>query len=82
MQELCIVCQKIEPVIIECSSCKSRVCYCSKECQVYDWNNHKQQCILLKTISNIERHPAKLISIMNSPLVKKVENYMYSGKSK
>lgn len=76
VKNICIICKTDESTITICSGCKSQVSYCSKECQIYDWKNHKQQCILLKTISNIEQNPSKLINIMDSNLVKKVTNYV------
>jgi hypothetical protein len=38
----CNICSK--PAASQCSRCKS-VSYCSKECQLADWNQHKTRCV-------------------------------------
>lgn len=40
--ESCFVCAKI-PAKAVCSACK-KTWYCSKNCQIQDWNGHKRQC--------------------------------------
>jgi hypothetical protein len=42
---VCAACGKISVQMKKCPTCAEkhniRTCYCSKECQVKDWNEHK-----------------------------------------
>ncbi|ELT89338.1 hypothetical protein CAPTEDRAFT_178444 [Capitella teleta] len=40
----CQVCDKEENVLKRCTKCRC-VFYCSRECQITDWSNHKTACI-------------------------------------
>lgn len=41
---VCNFCHKWNPGnFMRCSRCKS-VCYCSRDCQVQDWSEHKKNC--------------------------------------
>jgi len=42
MSKICKVCNKLDN-ILDCTRCKS-VSYCSKECQIIDWSEHKLIC--------------------------------------
>ena len=44
-ENMCHACQKAaqDTTLKKCSRCK-KVKYCSKECQVKDWKNHKKHC--------------------------------------
>lgn len=48
----CTICEKGSSQgvkkVFACSRCKL-VCYCSKECQKFDWKNHKKACKLYAT---------------------------------
>ncbi|XP_055904700.1 zinc finger MYND domain-containing protein 10 homolog [Eupeodes corollae] len=47
-QTNCGVCKKVAEK--KCSKCKT-IYYCSRQCQLDDWPNHKKQCITLETTS-------------------------------
>lgn len=41
----CVVCGKMELALKKCTGCKDdMVLYCSKECQLADWKQHKKVC--------------------------------------
>jgi hypothetical protein len=41
----CTVCHSNKDGIFKCSKCK-KTYYCSRECQIKDWKQHKQSCEL------------------------------------
>lgn len=44
--ECCACCKKPKAGLMSCSRCLA-VKYCSRECQKYDWKNHKTVCVQL-----------------------------------
>jgi len=44
-RKFCFICSKIVPVkcMKRCSACRNAY-YCSKECQITDWKEHKNEC--------------------------------------
>lgn len=50
----CFVCHKKIDRPYKCSRCKSTI-YCSKDCQIIDWAEHKKTCFQYKTLEEIER---------------------------
>ena len=43
VQIQCSACQKVLTSVMKCSRCRSTL-YCSRECQVKDWEDHKTSC--------------------------------------
>lgn len=44
MKKKCFLCDKKQKDIKKCSRCHNAL-YCSKECQVSDWDRHKEECV-------------------------------------
>ena len=44
---ICDMCWCLKSATNKCSAC-SKVFYCSKQCQKYDWNSHKAKCVKKK----------------------------------
>ncbi|KAL4230511.1 Zinc finger MYND domain-containing protein 10 [Mactra antiquata] len=65
----CRTCNKLQKVMKMCTRCKS-VMYCSRECQVKDWQNHRSSC------NNPVRKTTKIVE--NSDTFDKNDNSIFS----
>ncbi|GFH52501.1 hypothetical protein CTEN210_08977 [Chaetoceros tenuissimus] len=70
-KHLCLTCGKQEQddgsKLMKCARCKS-VSYCSRECQVKDWKEHKSYCKIATTKSEEEKDAIDQPSVRLDPL--------------
>lgn len=64
----CKLCGKTEG-LKQCTQCKE-VKYCSKECQVKDWKEHKFECSIMYSINCAKKSPIKQIEIFQNDIKK------------
>ncbi|KAK8803213.1 hypothetical protein WA158_000907 [Blastocystis sp. Blastoise] len=91
----CHFCYKVCPSLKLCGKCR-QVGYCSRECQIADWKNHKQECPILcehKDISldqdmfNVFKIVVNIINerngdISNQEEIAKIDNEYIKGSYK
>ena len=66
-----------EPAKQRCSKCKGEW-YCSRECQLKKWKEHKKMCKMLEEMHNSEQQRAADVKAMNANLGKEAEPSVFA----